>query len=140
VIAYFDTSALIKLIIPEQGSQLASKAWEAADTRVTSRVTYPEARAALGAASRAGRLTRNSHRLAKRSLEHRVGQTILIELSGDLARLAGDAAERFALRGFDAIHLVSALAIGADEAVIVTWDEAQTVAAQEAGLHVLTGS
>jgi predicted nucleic acid-binding protein len=139
VIAYFDTSALIKVILTEQESQVASRAWEAADTRLTSRVTYPEARAALAAAQRVGRLTRSGLARAKRTLEERVTETDVVELGGDVSRLAGDVAERFAVRGFDAIHLASALVLEADEAVFVTWDDAQAAAAREAGLRTLSG-
>jgi uncharacterized protein len=139
VIAYFETSALIKVILTEQESQVASRAWEAADTRLTSRVTYPEARAALAAAQRVGRLTRKGLELAKRTLEERVTETDVVELGGDVARLAGDVAERFAVPGFDAIHLASALVVEGDETVFVTWDDAQAAAAREAGLRTLSG-
>lgn len=39
-----------------------------------------------------------------------------------LAREAGDLAEQLGLRGYDAVHLASALALG-EPATVVTWDD-----------------
>jgi len=49
-------------------------------------------------------------------------ELVVIGLDDTLARAAGDLAERHALRGYDAVHLASALAIGDPGLVIATWD------------------
>src|SRR5207247_7407213 len=53
LIVSVDTSALIKLIFHEPGSELAVELWDRADLLVSSQLVYPEARAALAAATRA---------------------------------------------------------------------------------------
>lgn len=51
-VTYFDSSALLKLLVVEDGSDLATDLWEGCDTAVASRLAYPEVRAALAAAGR----------------------------------------------------------------------------------------
>src|SRR6201999_2901363 len=46
-----------------------------------------------------------------------------------LARAAGELAERHALRGYDAVHLASALAIEDEGLVVATWDRDLATAA-----------
>lgn len=53
----------------------------------------------------------------------------MIGLDAALARAAGRLAERRALRGYDAVHLASALAIDDADVVLATWDRALAEAA-----------
>lgn len=46
----------------------------------------------------------------------------VIGLDPVLARTAGELAERHALRGYDAVHLASAIAIDDPDLVMATWD------------------
>ena len=52
-----------------------------------------------------------------------------------LARQAGDLAAGHHLRGYDAVHLASALRLGSDT-MLVTWDDRLRDAAVDAGLAV----
>jgi uncharacterized protein len=49
-------------------------------------------------------------------------ELLLVGIDTTLTRRAGDLAENLALRGYDAVHLASALALG-DDTTVVTWDE-----------------
>ena len=60
---------------------------------------------------------------------------VRIEITPALADRAGDLAEKHGLRGYDAVHLASALEIGAEDTVLVTGDGWLTLAAQA---HALT--
>ena len=51
-IVYFDSSALVKLVLDETGSELAAQLWNACDAALSSRLAYPEVCAALAAAGR----------------------------------------------------------------------------------------
>jgi uncharacterized protein len=102
---------------------------------VASRLLYPEACAALAAAKRSGRLAARSLRRAVVDLDRFHAELTLIELDGPLTTLAGDLAERHALRGYDAVHLASALAVGDPELVLVSWDRELAAAAASAGLN-----
>jgi hypothetical protein len=51
-LVYFDSSAFVKLLAEEAGSDLAAELWDACDAAVASRLAYPEVRAALAVAAR----------------------------------------------------------------------------------------
>lgn len=119
--SYFETSAIVKLVIAEEGSEEAGALWDASDVAITSRLAYAEARAALAAARRSRRLSSDGLSDAKSALEDRFGELDILDVSEAIVRSAGDLAEEHALRGFDALHLASALALGA-EVILVTWD------------------
>jgi hypothetical protein len=46
----------MKLVVAEEGSDVADQVWAAARLRITSSLVYPEGRAALAAAERARRI------------------------------------------------------------------------------------
>lgn len=134
MIAYFDTSAIVPLVIAEAGSPLARSLWQSADRVVSVRLVYPEARAALAHAHRLGRLTPRLHRVAVSELEARHVELDLVEIDDDLAHRAGDLAETHALPGYDAVHLAAAMTIGAEETVLVAGDRSLISAAEAVGL------
>lgn len=136
MIVYLDTSALIKLILEEDHSDVAAALWDAADSRLCSRIIYPEARAALTAALRTGRLTATENEGAKRILRDLLAQVAPIELNRETALMAGDLVEQCSLRGYDAVHLASALLVELDDLVMATWDADLIRAAGEVGLPV----
>jgi predicted nucleic acid-binding protein len=60
-VGYFDSSALVKLLLEEDGRQVSLAVWDAVDTPATSGLAYPEVRAALAAASELGLRTAPAH-------------------------------------------------------------------------------
>lgn len=62
--AYFDTSALVPLLVDEPTSLRATRLWRDADRVASVRLLYPEARAALARAQRMGRLSSQDQRVA----------------------------------------------------------------------------
>jgi predicted nucleic acid-binding protein len=135
LIGYLDTSALVKLLLrDEDGAETVRGVIAAMDVSFTSRIVHPEARAALAAARRAGRIAPRDHATAKRDLDRALSSLRIVELHPTLAIAAGDLAERFALRALDAIHLASALTLGRRDTVVVTWDREFARAAAAAGL------
>lgn len=138
-VAYFDSSALVKLVIDEDGTEDAALLWDGADSVLTSRVAHPEVRAALAAAERGERLDAQTHLQAKADWEELRHALRLVEVTAQLEHEAGDLAEQHALSGFDAIHLASALTVAAIPLVVATWDGRMHQAAQATGLATLPG-
>jgi predicted nucleic acid-binding protein len=106
---YLDTSALVKLYVREAGSRSVRRNIAAAVVVATSRVAYAEARAALGRRHREGGIAARGLRRAVRALDRDWPAYALVEASAGVVHRAGALAEARALRGFDAIHLASAL-------------------------------
>lgn len=98
-------------------------------------LAYPETRAALAAAPRAGRLTAAAYRAALTEFEALHATALVVEIDHWLARRAGDLAAEHQLRGYDAVHLASALRLG-DQTTLITWDQRLQHAAIAAGLAV----
>lgn len=136
-VAYFDSSALVKLVIDEVGSEDAALLWDGADSVLTSRVAHPEVRAALAAAERNARLDGEAHSEAKAAWEELRQALRFVEVTAHLESAAGDLAEQHALSGFDAIHLASAAALAAMPIVVATWDGRMHQAALAMGLATL---
>lgn len=134
MITYVDTSTLIKLLIDEPGSERAEAIWDSADVLCAAGTLVVETRAALAAARRAGRLTATQYRTAKVEFAALVDELTVVEVTEDLIGLAGDLAEREALRGYDAIHLAAALTIQAD--IVTSADDDLCNAAERRGFHV----
>jgi predicted nucleic acid-binding protein len=123
-------------VVAEQGSDLADELWAAASLRISSVLIYPEARAALAAAARAGRLDRRSLRRAVGDLDEAIDAIRLVAVDERLVRSAGALAERHALHGYDAVHLATALSVQDAELLIATWDQDLGAAALAAGRAV----
>lgn len=137
MILYLDTSALVKLYVAETGSGEVRKKLRQADHAATSRVAYPEARSALARRRREGAISSAGLQRAVSALDRDMGSLVIVELNESVARRAGELAERHALRGFDAIHLASALELGlltGSPPVFIAFDERQALAAAAEGI------
>ena len=136
MIAYFDSSAIVKLVVDEDGSETAARVWDACDDAVASRLAYVEVFAALAEGRRAHRLNDRAYDLARSSWATLATSTRWVELTEQIARDAGELAAKHALSGADATHLSSALAVGADVAAFVTWDRRLATAAKSESMAI----
>lgn len=135
-LVYFDASAFVKLLTTETGSSLASALWDGCDAALSSRLAYPEVRAALAAAARNHDLTESELAAAERDWEDFWAATRPVELTVTVEQHAGHLARAHALRGADAVHLASALAVGDPDLIIAVWDRRLHTGAQAAGCRV----
>jgi predicted nucleic acid-binding protein len=131
--AYFDTSALIKLVFSEAGSDFTLQLWIASEPRVSCRLSYVEGCAALAAAHRTGRLTPTQYGLVRSEFLQLFGDLLIIEVTRQIVEEAGSIAERRGLRGYDAVHVAAALR--ADVVVVVTGVSDEVGAATAEGLR-----
>jgi uncharacterized protein len=136
VIAYFDTSAVVPLLIAEPGSARAASLWDGADRAVSVRLIYPETRAALAQATRLGRLTARQLRDAVNGFDSLFEEIDLVEVDDVLARRAGQLAEVRQLRGYDAVHLAAAERVRDPNVVVIAGDGALLEAAAAEGMAV----
>ena len=104
------------------GTGLASELWDGCDAALSSRLAYPEVRAALAASGRSAELTDDELRDAEAAWEDFCAAIRPVELTAAVEQTAGALAARRALRGADAIHLASALAVGTPDLVVAVWD------------------
>jgi predicted nucleic acid-binding protein len=126
---YLDASALVKLATPEAETDALRAALGTFDARVTNRLATVEVARAL--------LRRG---VATAALVADVSEAFsglaITELDPAIAESAGRLGPP-ALRSLDAIHLASALALGAELDALVTYDGRLADAARAAGLEVI---
>lgn len=133
---YFDSSALVKLVLDEVGSDVAATLWNACDVALSSRLAYPEVCAALAAAGRNHDLTESEVSSARSDLELFWASVRPVEFSAEIERAAGSLAASHQLRGADAVHLASALAIGTADLTVAVWHKRLHAGAAAVGLSV----
>lgn len=136
MIAYFDTSAFIPLIVEEPSSTTCVRLWNEATRAVSVRLLYAEARAALAQAHRMARLSRPQLSASVEQLDLLTNQVDVVEITGPLVSAAGEIAELQQLRGYDAVHLAAAQSLGDSETVFVSGDRQLVEAAERCGLAV----
>lgn len=133
MIAYFDSSAVVKLLIDEPGSLTVERVWHASDARVCATVGYAETVAALGRAGRVGRLSPTGVRHSVADLDAMWRSFHRTVVDDELAASAATLALTHGLRGFDAVHFAAAVA--ATE-LLVTADQSLLAAATSIGMAV----
>ncbi len=111
MIIYFDTSSLVKLYIDEDSSEVVSGLLESCDIAATSIIAYAETRAAFARRCRDKVLSPVEYRNIVTDFNSDWSDFVIINTSNDLILQAGEMAERYALRGFDSIHLSSAMTL-----------------------------
>lgn len=128
---YLDSSALVKLVLPEAESAALLESLSAWPVRVTSELARVEVvRAARRATAQPG---------VEQRAEEVLAGLHLLKVDSDIFSAAARLEPR-SLRSLDAIHLASALSLGADLGAIVIYDSNLSAAAKGHGLQVLAPS
>jgi len=120
---YADSSALIKLFLEEDGSAEVRRLLSTGELTGTSIVSYVEMRAALAAAARGRRITGAQLDDLVVELNGVWRRLFRVEVDEAVVGKGGDLAQRFGLRGYDALQLAS-LSVFAEtaDATLMCWD------------------
>jgi len=108
VIFYCDTSALIKLIVEEEGSDQMTQTVHGAEGLAVCRMAWAEAMAALAQRSRVKGANQRELQQARQILIDAWGHFVVVEVTQALVEKAGTFADAFALRGYDSVQLAAA--------------------------------
>ncbi len=111
MIVYLDTSSLVKLYVEEDESSKVDALVRSSEFTATSLVAYAEARAAFARRFREKAFTPDEHDRIKEFFDKDWSNYLILSVTLNMIRLAGDLAEKHVLRGFDSIHLASALTL-----------------------------
>lgn len=134
---FLDSSALVKVVVDEEDTELASSIVEEADRIFCSQLAYVEVLSALARRRRNRELSDDSFKQAAVVLEHRWASLTTIAVTEPRIRSAAALVSRYPLSGADAVHLASAYSIHASDALVfVTWDRRQARAASDLGFTV----
>lgn len=133
---YLGTSALAKLYVTEaESAQMGSVVEPHQPWLYTSRVTYAEVLSLLARIYREGRMGRAAYQRQKLKFLREWSVFHAVELTQASLAPAERIIGRYALRGFDAIQLCSALSLGTPE--FACFDSRLRLAAKAEGLAVV---
>ena len=139
MIVYLDASALVKRYVTERGSRETGELSAKADVVATSLVSRAEVAAALAKAVRLGIVEPDNGRRAQRAFASQWPDIAKVPMTEALMSRAEALAWDFALRGYDAVQLASALtwqeAVGA-EITLATFDRQLWDAGKKAGIRI----
>ena len=139
MIAYFDSSALVKRYVRESHSERVL-AWLEETTPATSRYSSVEIASALARRFREGRLDDSIRHRLLRDLDEDLDSFYLVEVAPEVVRTARDLLERNRLRAADALQLASALALQQRverPVLFAAFDQNLNEAARREGVEVL---
>lgn len=126
----------MKLVVAEEGSDLAAEFWATPRTTVYSSIlSIPESQSAVAKAERTGRLTEDAMDRSLTKLDDLLQQIEFVEIDLRLAEVAGAIAVEYGLRGYDATHLAAALSLRTADPLFVAWDANLNEAASRTGLN-----
>jgi uncharacterized protein len=135
---YLDTSALVKLLVDEPGTEEALSAYSDANGIRCTAIAHVEATAALARMRKGGRLTPAQLRHSIDDLEslwrgidsHAVNDALLAK--------AAESARTHSLRAYDSVHLAGALSFAAGEELdFACWDKELRDAAKKHGFALI---
>jgi predicted nucleic acid-binding protein len=139
MIAYLDTSCLVKIYVREIGTELVHNKIEQSEFIFTSIIAYPETRAALARRNREGVFKISEYKSILKSFERDWKEMSVLIINEDITKLAGHLAEKYALRGLNSVHLASAVFIKKrfqeDEVIFLCSDQKLNFAAYKEGFH-----
>ncbi len=138
MILYLDTSSLVKLYVRETHSDTVRAWFNDAEVVATCRIAYPETVSALNRRMRNGGISKKEYDILMRAFAKDWPDFARVDFDEmDAARLV----EKYGLRGFDAVHLSSAILLLKDaeniQMAFSSFDEKLNIAAAHEGLAVL---
>lgn len=132
---FFDTSALTKRYVEEEGSEQVRTLCSEADALGVSVLVVPELISTLCRLVRESQLSPEDYRSLKSAMQADLSDADLCDLSQDAFEQAVRCLERHPLRALDALHVGSALVYQPD--LFVSADRRQAEAADLEGLAVV---
>jgi len=137
MILYLDTSALVKGYFKEEYSDEVISRCQEAEEIVTSSVAYAETMACFYRKKREAKLSHGFMGKITELFRTDWGSFIRVEVNDELNQYIDMVVRKHPLRGFDAIHLASALVIHErlrEDFLFVCFDNKLALAAHEEGL------
>jgi len=111
LIVYIDTSALVKLYVPEPESGAVQALVGTAQVAAVSVVAFAEARAAFARKRRERAVNPKDYRRIVREFDDDWDHYFVVDVTEPLVKRAARLADKHGLRGYDAIQLSSAIVL-----------------------------
>ena len=106
---YFDSSALVKRYLREEGSDAVKSLITGSKVIATSKLAYPEILSAFMRKYRNGEIPGKTHGIVLEKFESDWNKLFVVEFHDELLPIIRRLMGKYPLRGADAVHLASAL-------------------------------
>lgn len=139
MILYCDTSALIKRYVAEEKAEGVNELWDNASVITTSVVAFAEMMAVFNRKLREGVLLVEEYKETVKEFKSDYRHLLLVPVNEDLNISIEGLLKKHSLRGFDAVHLASAMIFmqsNDTDLVFACFDHALNQAAHKEGLFV----
>jgi predicted nucleic acid-binding protein len=139
MIIYLDSSGLVKKYIVEADSDQFARLWEMPVTVSISAVGYAEIMAAFGRRRREGSISEETYRTLVTTFKEAWFFLDVLDVSGRLNEIVDRLTYQYPLRGFDSIHLASAIEmrnISGQEVLFASADKRLRMTASQEQLSV----
>lgn len=130
---YFDTSAMVKGYLREEGTDQVLELIESSDSMGACVICLPELISALCRHVREGKLTRQQYKDVRGAFLDDMADADIVQLTGAVVDRSMQLLEQLPLRAADALHISSAIEWKADR--FVSSDHQQLDVASKAGLE-----
>ena len=131
---FLDTSAFVKRYVSEAGTDAVLEWCDKATEIILSGIALPEIISAFCRLHREGKITDTQYRQLKSLLLADIEDVAICDLTPAVLGLAISSLEKNVLRGMDAIHIGSAVALKAD--IFISADQRHLDAAARMGLRI----
>jgi predicted nucleic acid-binding protein len=131
---FLDTSAFVKRYVSEAGTDAVLEWCDQATEIILSGIALPEIISAFCRLHREGKITDTQYRQLKTLLLADIEDVAICDLTPAVLGLAISSLEKNVLRGMEAIHIGSAIALKAD--IFISADQRQLDAAARMGLRI----
>ena len=118
MIAYFDSSSIVKWFFDEQFADASREVKKNAKVVLTSLIAFPEVLSAFNRARKGGRCTKSEMGIVRDEFLRIWPQFQFIRVNEELIQETGKLIFKHNLMGFDAVHLASALVLKQEDADI----------------------
>ena len=106
---YFDSSALVKRYIEEEGSDKVNALLEEGSMAAASRLAYPEILAAITRRHKAEEIKSGAFERVRKAFKADWESLVVVELHKEVFQFIDEMIAKYALRGADSVHLSSAM-------------------------------
>jgi len=140
LIAYLDTSAWVKIYIPEIGREELIQILKSVNNNFSHQITYVDFFAAIGKAMRIQMIDQKSAEEIVENFKNDWGDCNVMEVSQNMLEIGAAFALRYQLRGYDSLQLAAAhiLSEAYEETItFVCFDKQLNQAAKKLGMRTL---
>ncbi|MHB1253786.1 MAG: type II toxin-antitoxin system VapC family toxin [Candidatus Humimicrobiaceae bacterium] len=139
MISYFDTSAIVKLYIHETGSEEVREIFDLSDILATSNIAYVETISVFTRINNEKKLSDSDYKNIISNFKKDWEDLFVLKIDNTIIKTAGQFIESYKIKGYDSVHLASAVIFGQRINKIINfccWDKKLNEAALKENLSI----